>query len=49
MKVDYGEKIGVTLTTMEGNRNQGVDTIEERMLMLLYTRFVMGVGLGFQG
>ena len=49
MKVDKGGKIGVELTIMEGNRNQGVDIIVESMLELLYTRFIMGVGLGFQG
>ena len=49
MNVDDGEKTGVELTVMEGNRNQGVDIIGESILMLLYTRFVMGVGRGFQG
>ena len=49
MKVDDGGKTGVELTMMGGNRNQGVDIIGESILMLLYTRFVMGVGGGFQG
>ena len=49
MKVDDGEKTGVKVTVMEGNRNQGIVIIGEIILMLLYTRFVMGVGREFQG
>ena len=48
MKVDDGGKTGVELTMMGGNRNQGVDIIRDRILMLLYTRLVVGLGLGFQ-
>ena len=40
-------KTGVELTMMEGNRKQEVDIIGENMPMLLYTTFVMSVGIGF--
>ena len=49
MKVDDGVKTGVELIMMGGNRYQGVIIIGESILLLLYTRFVMGVGRGFQG
>ena len=49
MKVDDGGEIGVELTMIEDNRNQGVDIIRESILLLLYTRFVMGVDLRYQG
>jgi len=48
MKVDDEEKTGVELIMMGGKRNQCVDIIGENMLMLLYTRFVMGVRLGLE-
>ena len=32
---------------MEGNRNQEIGIIRENMLLLLYTRFIMGLGIGF--
>ena len=47
MKVDDVKKTDVELTMMESNRNQDVDFIGENMLLLLYTRFVMSVGIGF--
>ena len=49
MKVNNGEKAGVELTMVKDNRNQGVDIIGASILMLLYTRFVMGVSLRYQG
>ena len=32
---------------MGGNRDQNVDIVGENILMLLYKRFVMSVGIGF--
>ena len=49
MKVDDGEKTGVELTMKEGNRDQEDDIIGEIISMILYARFVMGAGRGFQG
>ena len=43
------EKTGVELTMMGGQRDQEVDIIGENISMLLYTTFVMTVGIGFQG
>ena len=40
------KKTGVELIMMEGNRNQEVNIIGENMLLLLYTKFVMSVGIG---
>ena len=40
------EKTVVELTMMEGSRNQEVDIFGENMLLLLYTRFLMSVGIG---
>ena len=45
MKVADSEKTDVELTMMGDNRNQGVDIIGESILLLFYTRFVMGVDL----
>ena len=48
-KVADVKKTGVELTMMESNRNQEVNFIGENILLFLYTRFVMslGIGLGF--
>ena len=32
---------------MEGNRNKEVDIIRENISIILYTTFVMSVGIGF--
>ena len=47
MKVEDVKKTGVELTMMVGNRNQEVDIVGENISMLLYTLFVMTVGIGF--
>ena len=47
MKVDDVKKTGVELTMMAGNTDQEDDIIGENISMLLYTMFVMGVGIGF--
>ena len=41
------KKTGVELTMMTSNRNQEVGIIAENISMLLYTLFVMTVGVGF--
>ena len=46
-KVADVKKTGVELTMMEGNRNQEGDIIGENISMLIYTTFVMTVGIGF--
>ena len=46
-KVDDGKKAGVELTIMGGKRDQEVDIVGENISMLLYTLFVMTVGIGF--
>ena len=46
-KVDNGEKAGVELTLMGGNRDQDVDIIGENISILLYITFIMSVGIGF--
>ena len=47
MKVDYVKKTGVELTMIEFNRHHELDFIGENMLLLLYPRFVMSVGISF--
>ena len=46
-KVDDVKKTGVELTMMAFDRHQEVDFIGENISMLLYTMFVMTVGIGF--
>ena len=46
-KVADVEKTGVELTVMAFDRHQEVDFIRENISMLLYTLFVMTVGIGF--
>ena len=46
-KVADVKKTGVELTMMGGQRDQEVDIIGENISMLLYTLFVMTVGIGF--
>mmetsp|Transcript_39263 Transcript_39263/g.44861 ORF Transcript_39263/g.44861 Transcript_39263/m.44861 type:complete len:86 (-) Transcript_39263:590-847(-) len=46
-KVADVKKTGVELTMMEFDRHQEVDFIGENMLLLLYSRFVMSIGIGF--
>ena len=46
-KVADVKKTGVELTMMAGNRHQEVDFIGENISMVLYTTFVMTVGIGF--
>ena len=46
-KVVDVKKTGVELTVMAFDRHQEVDFIGENISMLLYTTFVMTVGIGF--
>ena len=46
-KVADVKKTGVELTVMAGNKDQEVDFIGEIVSKILYTTFVMTVGIGF--
>ena len=47
MKVADAKKTGVESAMMAGNKHQEDDIIGENISMLLYTTFVMSVGIGF--
>ena len=44
-KVVAGGKTGVEMTMVEGDRRQEDNIIGENVVLLLYTRFIMSVGI----